>query len=86
MLFAARYSRSRRKDFLYVPNVSSRVVGGNRRDNEPARKNAARENNLGEDSGDAKKLETLGRACNVDKSIVSRHLKKFVADVRKYLE
>ena len=33
-----------------------------------------------------KKLETLARACNVDKSIVSRHLKKFVADVRKYLE
>lgn len=33
-----------------------------------------------------RKLETLARKCNVDKSIVSRHLKKFVADVRKYLE
>lgn len=33
-----------------------------------------------------RKLETLARKCNVDKSIVSRHLKKFVADVRQYLE
>ena len=33
-----------------------------------------------------KKLENLARKCNVDKSIVSRHLKKFVADVRQYLE
>ena len=33
-----------------------------------------------------RKLETLARQCNVDKSIVSRHLKKFVADVRQYLK
>lgn len=33
-----------------------------------------------------KKLETLARKCNVDKSIVSRHLKKFAAAVQKYLE
>lgn len=33
-----------------------------------------------------RKLETLARACNVDKSIVCRHLKKFVVEVRKYLE
>lgn len=32
------------------------------------------------------KIEILSERCNVDKSIVSRNLKNFVADARKYLE
>lgn len=32
------------------------------------------------------KIEALAARCNVDKSIVSRHLKSFVGEMRKYLE
>lgn len=32
------------------------------------------------------KIEALAARCNVDKSIVSRHLKNFVGEMRKYLE
>ena len=32
------------------------------------------------------KVEILAERCNVDKSIVSRNLKNFVANVKKYLE
>ena len=32
------------------------------------------------------KIEALAARCNVDKSIVSRHLKSFVVEMRKYLE
>ncbi|MBQ6974996.1 MAG: hypothetical protein IJQ16_00380 [Selenomonadaceae bacterium] len=32
------------------------------------------------------KIEVLAELCNVDKSIISRHLKNFVDDMRKYLE
>ena len=32
------------------------------------------------------KIETLAARCNVDKSIVSRHLKNFVGEMKKYLE
>ena len=32
------------------------------------------------------KIEILSEKCNVDKSIVSRHLKNFVDDMKKYLE
>ena len=32
------------------------------------------------------KIESLAARCNVDKSIVSRHLKSFVGDKKKYLE
>ena len=34
----------------------------------------------------SEKIEVLAEKCNVDKSIVSRHLKNFVEEVRKYLE
>ena len=32
------------------------------------------------------KIESLAARCNVDKSIVSRHLKNFVGEMRKYLD
>ena len=32
------------------------------------------------------KIEILAEQCNVDKSIISRHLKKFVDDMKQYLE
>ena len=32
------------------------------------------------------KIEALAARCNVDKSIVSRHLKNFVGEMRKYIE
>lgn len=32
------------------------------------------------------KIETLSMKCNVDKSVISRHLKNFVDSVRKYLD
>ena len=32
------------------------------------------------------KIENLSERCNVDKSVVSRNLKNFVADIKKYLE
>ena len=51
------------------------------------KENSLREKIISEKiSAPHRKLETLARQCNVDKSIVSRHLKKFVADVRQYLE